>query len=239
MKDKAMKQFIFLSTTIIFIIFCNGCDVRESPHISITGHAQLMVPVDCAEINIYVIIEGDSPQAVEKEGSEIAKRASEKLEEYGIGAKEILTSSVTIGKDRFSDSKKFQFTLKYTVIFNELAFVGQLRKDLLAAGVTNFSVEEYSNTKLGELKNELSALAIDNAKQRAAAMVEKSAQSIGKIISLSEDSYNSRSPLLPVRKPRSFRGLAMSSKSPTTADVVIIPENIKIEKSINVDFELH
>lgn len=163
----------------------------DQPHIEVTGSADTLVTPD--EIFIRIIItEKDTRDRIPVEELETKMVAA--LKALGIDTETALTASDMASnfKFYFLKSKDVLKTKHYTLKVGDATMASKVFIQLEELGISNTSIERVSHSQIEQLKNGIRSKAMENAKERAQALVKPLGQNIGPAIHIADtEVYNS------------------------------------------------
>lgn len=207
--------------------------------VSVSGMYETDVHPDESEIFLLITTTHESSAEAQRENKEISNKVIGALKGYGIDENDIETISYTLQKRSFWDyehSKEVdrgyeqQHTLKVTT--RQLENVGSIVDLAVENGVNNVQNIQFvlSNERQAELKTELLTYATKNAKEKAEALANAVDQDIGEALTISENTY--------FGGPWMYQGLAAKAESASMEDVVIEPQDVHVQSTVNIVFEL-
>lgn len=229
-----IAAFTFASAFFVLSPLSASAQNSEKDYIEVVGTAKKEVAPD----RIYLEITINEKDYKNKPLSEVEKSMAGQLTSLGIDIKENLTI-----KDMASNFKYYflkgndaRLMKEYQLKVADAVTAGKVIAALKNIGISQVSLERVENSKIEEYKEEVRAMAIKNAKEKAKNLTQAIGQSIGKAIYIYSEDNNYR----PYQN--NFR-VAYSVKSDTVeAEETGIPdiqfENLELEASVRVRFEL-
>lgn len=123
---------------------------------------------------------------------EVNKQVAEVLEQlkaFGIADADIQTSNVSVYQDTYSDSNRlgeWRASNSITINLREVEQAAALSELLTASGLTNISGPSFSLDAESQIKPELIATAVANARERAEIIAKENGFRLGKVLTIRE-----------------------------------------------------
>lgn len=235
-----MKQILTVALFILvsFVAQSQTKNFIDQPYVEVNGNADTAITPD--EIYIRIVIsENDTKNKTSVEELETKMVAA--FQSLGINTEKDLTANDIGSNFRYyllknkNVLKTKQYILKVPDAVTATKVVGQL-EDL---DISNTSIDHLDYSKMEELKNIIKTKAIENAKERAAALVKPLNQSLGNAIYIGEV-VNGNSNLN--YRVGSLSEVVVTGYSATKRQNVDLPkidfEKLKVEATVNVKFIL-
>lgn len=211
----------------------------EQETISVSGMYETDVQPDQAEIFLMITTTDESSAEAQKQNKEISNTVIAALKSSGVDEDDIETISYTLQKRSHWDyehSKEVdrgyeqQHTLKVTT--KKLEDVGSIVDLAVENGVNNVQNIQFvlSDKRQAELKTDLLEHAAKNAKEKAEVLAKAVDRDIGKALTVSESSS--------FGGPWVYRGFEAKAESAAMEDVIIEPQDVHVQSTVNVVFEL-
>lgn len=190
--------------------------------ISVSATGSVSVDPDLARISSGVVEEaasaGDALAANNKAMTDVIAA----VKELGIDGKDIQTSQFNIRPLRHSRSKSvspgvpeisgYEASNQITIIVRDLGKVGPVIDAMISAGANNMNNLSFDASNSDVLKDEARKQAVANARRRAELLAEAAGAKIGKILTLSEESFSA----MPVARAR-FAAESAAAPTPVEA----------------------
>ncbi|MFN0156565.1 MAG: SIMPL domain-containing protein [Bacteroidota bacterium] len=204
----------------------------------VNGQGTINVPPDQVRLSVQVNTRGESASAAMTEASKRTNAILASLKEYGIDAKDIQTSRVTV--TAILDYEKrvqpppivgYAGTNEFTILFKgkNMEKVGGFLDHAVVAGASSFSGLTYESSKQRELERDALKRAAADAKSRAEVLAKELGATLGTVTTISESvSGGGPAPML--------RGGLMMESASTAAPVMT--GELSINAQVNVTFEL-
>jgi uncharacterized protein len=226
-----MKKILFVLLSLMVLSSVSLCAVNESG-ISVSGNGQVSVDPDIAYITFGVSAVADSAQRSQVKAAESMTKVVETLTTLGITSEKIETSTFMVnpllnyesGKTPKITGYKCDNQIRVTV--DNLRVVGGLIDAGIAAGANSvssisFAIKDEKKAKLEALEN-----AVQDAKDKAAAIAKASGVEIKKVSSIVEGGAN----ITPMEFSRTM--MATNSETP------IMSGKIKVYATVTVNYEI-
>lgn len=228
---KTILTFLF-AFTFLFSFAQETKNFIDQNYIEVTGKAEMEVAPD----QIYIQVSINESDYKGKESLEILeKNMLKKLEEIGVDMKkDFAVKDISSNFKNYWLKKSDIFTSKeYQIIVHTAPVAGRVFRELEALGISNMSIDKLENSEIEKFKKEVKANAIKNGKETAISLAESIGQTVGRAIYIKEGEpfYEPKLANASIR----IRGLA-NAESYTEPDMEF--EKIKLEYSVEVDFEL-
>lgn len=204
----------------------------DQPYLEVNGTADSSVTPDEIYLNI-VISESDTKNKVSVEDQE--RKMVDAFKKLGINTEKDLTSSDISSNfnSYFLRGKGVEKSKSYVLKVKDAITMTRAVAQLEALDIANVSLARVEYSGLKKLQNDLRELAVENAKQKATALVKPLKQIVGPAIFISDNTAG----IYPVNN-YAFKTMARA----TTADAAPLPqidfEKIKVSTSVDVKFLL-
>ena len=192
MKLLSIVFLLFFSS----ISFANG-GLHENRHIAVTGTAQLKAKPDIAIISLEVeSLKGSSLDA-KRDVDERVNNFLNGISKFNIDEKNVSASNLTTQVDYsiINQIKKLHGYIAYRdlkVTLNNVNHLNDFLDFALEVGINDIDSIEFASSNAEILKNEVNALAVNNAKDKAKSLANAFDAQLGKIFSINSTSNNSR-----------------------------------------------
>lgn len=209
--------------------------------LTVTGTHEMQVAPDEATITFSVVTDDMSAQVASQENADLMNAVITALRAKGVAASDIETIDIYLNKLTEWDSvrqrsvdKGYQQTATVRVTTTKLDDAGAILDAAIGAGANNVQDVSFSLTpkSQAEYKEQALTAAAQVAKAKAQTLASASGASLGRITSLSENSYdyqpyyyNTRAVMLE----------AAVDKAPTP----ISPQKVSISVSVSIGYELN
>jgi uncharacterized protein YggE len=243
-----MKQTLWiLAVLMIALTACETRVIMEQPGqqtqnaIMVQGTTEFDVAPDMAKIRFRIETMSFTAQDAQLRNREIGANVKAGLVKAGVRANEIETADYRIEKVQEWDptgqkmvDKGYRATNAFVVSTKDLEKVGPLLDVGVQAGANNVeSISfELSDEKQNEVKTEALRKATQNARGKAEALADGAGVRLGKVISLSENSYV----VMPYYREAMMSKADMGGAEVPTTD--ISPQNVRISAQVSVSYEI-
>ncbi len=203
--------------------------------VRVQGQGKLMTVPDQVRLNVQISTRAESASEAMSQANKKTSDVLAMLKAYGIDAKDIQTSRVTV--TAIIDYQRnvqpppivgYNGVNEFTVLFKERLMdkVGDFLDKAVASGVTSFSGLMYESSKQRELERDALKRAADDAQARAGVLAKELNATLGKVMTISE-SVNSPAPAM--------RGAMVDA---TAASAPVMTGELTINAEVSVTFEL-
>lgn len=234
---------------MIALTACTTRVIMEQPGqqaqnaISVQGSTEFDVAPDLAKIIFSLQTQSTTAQDAQLRNREVGSSVMAALSQAGVRQNEIQTTNYRVEKIQEWDptgqkmvDKGYRVSNSFIVSTKDLAKVGVLLDAGIQAGANNVeSISfELSDAKQKEVKTEALRKATMNAREKAEALADGAGVSLGKVLSLSENSYYAQ-PF--------YRGDVMMAKAemggaPEIPSTAISPQDVHISAQVSVTYEI-
>lgn len=214
----------------------------ETPRITITGTGNVSVAPDMAILNLGVTREAETAREALDENNAAMAQVIEAMKAQGIEGKDLQTSNFSI-QPRYTHHRPKQgeeqkppritgyvVSNNLTVRIRDLALVGSVLDESVTLGVNTGGGIHFTNDDPGAEIAEARANAMRDAMNRANTLLETAGASMGRILSISEQSHTPRP--MPVAQARMMSADAAESV-PVEAGENTYRVNITVTWEIN------
>jgi len=209
---------------------------QQQDRLSVSGTYQMDVAPDQAVIMLQVQTRGTDAQQVSSQNHQLLQQVMDALTGQGIPDAKIETTGVNLqrwteydGIQRRMVDKGYQQVTTLKVTVEDLTKVGSVLDAAVNAGansVQDISFELKPATQ-EQAKRQALAEATKAAKTKAQILADAAGARLGKIASLSENSYI-----------RPFNAKAVMDTAAESAPTPISPQQVTVEASVNMAYEL-
>ena len=234
-----MKHFfMFVLIATSFSTFSNSA-LPNNRHISVVGSAKLSAKPDIAVI--YLDVESTKNKSVDakKEVDNRVNRFLDGIDQFKISEDNVSASNIAT-QANYSYSSKQKILNGYTakrnlkVTLNELKHLNAFMDFALSVQLNEIRNIELKSSKATELKDQVNALAVENAKEKGQSLANAFGANLGKIYSINSTSNNSRHRY---GSNRDIETANMRMSKPSSPGRYL-QENIVFSASISVVFDL-
>ncbi len=230
----------FVATVLILLIVAQLGSVEHRNYelanegLTVSQEEEKEVLPDEVTVVLSIITEGESPQEVIAENTEI----NNELINYFKGKYEVETTSYRLNKKQKWDRENNTFIdVGYvaqntiSITSKELDKTGEIINSAISLGANSINNIHFtvSNEKLKEVQEELLQQAIANAKEKAEFIAKESGVKLGRIKSITPLEAH----VYPIRYAAGMEGLVEEKAIPQ-----IEPEKLTIRYSVNIVFEI-
>lgn len=225
-----MKKFIVITLTVFMGIMTYAQESNLTPNVTVSGTGKLSVTPDQAIISIGAEIKDSDSSKAKSQNDEIMRKMIAFLKNSGISEKDYKTHRVQLNRihdyqtkeDHYVASQQLVITLKNIEKY-ESVMTG-----LLQAGANQIGGVQFISSQIASYETELRKKAVDDAKKKATDYASALNQSVGKAITISDQS-----------QPFSPRMYAMNAEMATDASTQTIAiGEIELSATVTISFEL-
>lgn len=236
-----MKKLVILALLLVALAACETRVIttgqEQQNTLNVQGSSEFDVAPDLAKIRFRVETQNTNAQEAQAQNRNIANNVYAALLKAGIKENQIDTTDYRLERIQEWDSKEqrtvdrgYRATNTFVITTRELDRVGTLLDAGVEAGANNVeSINfELSESKQKEVKTEALRNAANNAREKAEALADGAGVSLGKVHSISENSF------VMLYASRYDLAQAKVEGAPTP----VSPENVHISAQVSVAYEL-
>ncbi len=242
------KTILLVAVLMIALTACTTRVIMEQPGqqpqnaISVQGSTEFDVAPDLAKIRFRLETMSVTAQDAQVRNREIGSNVMAALTKAGVRQNELQTTDYRVEKVQEWDPDRnkmvergYRVSNAFVVSTKDLASVGVLLDVGIQAGANNVeSISfELSDAKQKEVKTEALRKATMNAREKADALADGAGVRLGKVLTLSEQSYY----VQPF-----YRGDVMMAKEsmggPEVPPTAISPQDVHISAQVSVSYEI-
>lgn len=221
--------------TLLILLFSTMMIAQNTPQptIDVTGEGIVYVVPDEVTIKVRVENEGQEPKQLKRENDATVSDVLATIRQMGIKDKDVQTEYVQLSKNFDYNTKTYTYKANQSISIKvrDLKKYEPLMNALLDSGINRIDNVSFSSSDNAALESQARKKAVENAKMKALEYVGVLNQTIGKAVSISENSASS-SPQ-PI-----YRTMAKSSSDGSSRETIALGE-LEIKANINVRFLLH
>lgn len=229
-----LKKISFI-VAILFTLtsFSQTKNFLDQPYIEVAGTADTLVTPNKITLKI-ILSEKDTRDRVSIEEMEI--KMVDGLNLIGINTEDKLTISDMVSnyKTYLLKQKDILKTKEYQLVVSDAATLSKVFLQLENLGISNTSIEKVEHTQLEALKNLCRTKAIENAKQKALALVKPLSQKVGNALFISDNEGSMPNPYQDRMYGMQIKTMAAESYEPPKIDF----KKIQVVAGVNVRFVL-
>jgi hypothetical protein len=242
------KTIAILAVLLVALTACETRVIMEQPGaqpqnaITVQGSTEFDVAPDLAKIRFRIETMSLTAQDAQLRNREIAANVESALRQAGVRADEIETTDYRIEKVQEWDQKLervvdkgYRTSNAFVVSTKDLKSVGPLLDVGVQAGANNVeSISfELSDEKQREVKTESLRKATQNARDKADALADGAGVRLGRVLSLSENSYV----VLPYAR---YDMMAVKAEmgGPEMPPTAVSPQAVHISAQVSVSYEI-
>lgn len=212
----------------------------DRPLITVTGQAEVMVVPDEVTYSLRAVTMEKELATAQAKNDQIVKALLALGRQYQIPPIQVQTGYIAVTQ-RFTDeeaTKKPPVFLGYTVtknvsiILKDVSKAEALLADIFKSGVSSIDGVYFRTSQMRKYKDQVRALAIKAAQEKAIALTKEIGQSIGKAYTISEDE-----PSYSYAQNSNFSVVTRSGSSSDESDTLALGQ-ISITARVTVSFEL-
>jgi uncharacterized protein YggE len=217
-----------------------GDQAADRNILSVTGTHELVVAPDEAEISFSVVTRNDNAAMASSENAILMNAVVDAIKAEGIAAGDIETTNVYLSKVteydyelRKSVDKGYEQRATVRVTVKNLDNVGSVLDAAVQAGVNDIDDVAFTLTPESQTRYKEQALteATKTAKRKAQTLADASGATLGRITSLSENSFG--------YQPYYANSKAvMAMDGAESAPTPISPEQVSMSVSVSIAYEL-
>jgi uncharacterized protein YggE len=212
----------------------------DRPLITVTGQAEVMVVPDEVVYSLRAVTMEQELATAQARNDQIVKALLTLARQYQIPPTQVQTGYISVSQ-RFTDeevTKKPPVFLGYTVtksvsiILKDVSKAEALLADIFKSGVSSIDGVFFRTSQTRKYKDQVRALAIKAAQEKAIALTKEIGQSIGKAYTITEDE-----PSYGFAQNNNFNIVTKSGSSSDESDTLALGQ-ISITARVTVSFEL-
>jgi uncharacterized protein YggE len=199
-----MRISIFFLTIFLFSIaaFSQTVDVSKAPTIEVIGTAEINVVPDEVSISLNISKTNRDLSAAKSQNDEGVTAILGITRRFGIDPKDVKTDFIIVKEknerrkipntdDEYRDVF-IGYTVSKTVVvkLRDIKRFEEFFSEVVKAGVSQIGNVTYSTSQLRKYKDEARAMAVRAAREKAAALTRELGQTIGKAVSIEEESVD-------------------------------------------------
>ncbi len=238
---------LILVAVLIALTACETRVIMEQPGqqsqnaIIVQGNTEFDVAPDLAKLRFRIETMSLTAQDAQLRNREIGASVKAALTQAGVRANELETVDYRIEKVQEWDQEKqrtvdrgYRASNAFVVSTKDLEKVGPLLDVGVQAGANNVeSISfELSDEKQNEVKTEALRKATQNARSKAEALADGAGVRLGKVLSLSENSYV----VMPFYRESMMAKADMGGMEVPTTEVS--PQDVRISAQVSVSYEI-
>ena len=238
------KISIFLVALLVLLTACQTRVIMEqqgeSHTLNVQGTSEFDVAPDLAKLRFRVETMSFTAQDAQNKNRQVASQVMVALSSAGVRDDEIKTSDYRVERvqewdgnlERMVD-KGYRVSNAFVVSTKDLSVVGSLLDVAIEAGANNVeSISfELSDDKQRDVKTHALKSAAQNAREKAVALADGSGVSLGKVRSVSENSYVA----LPYAR---YDVMALKSESAGAPSTPISPGDVHVSAQVSLAYEV-
>ena len=239
------KIAIVLMALLVALTACETRVVMEQPGeqnaLSVQGMSEFETAPDLAKVRFRVETQSLTAKDAQNKARELANNVAVALAQFGVQKNEVETTDYRIDRvqewdknlERMVD-RGYRVSNAFVLSTKDLSKVGPLLDVAVQAGANNVeSVSfELSDAREREVKTEALTRAAENAREKAQALANGAAVRLGKVKSVSENSYVA----MPYAR---YDIMSMKAESsPGMAPTPISPGSVQVSASVSISYEV-
>jgi len=212
---------------------------KEKSTIVSTETSTTTVSPDTAEIYVGVLTEAKTAEEAQKNNAELMDKVKKALTAQGVADSDMETMNFALNPKydwTYSSGKIIGYEATHTlkITTKDIKSTGKLSDAAVSAGANNVNYISFtlSEDMQKQVKNQAITKAADAAKAKAQTLADATGVKLGKIVDVSESSYN----YMPYR----YYGYAEASagKAAPTVDTSISPQNVDVSATVTITYEI-
>ncbi|MBP3218532.1 MAG: SIMPL domain-containing protein [Lachnospiraceae bacterium] len=209
-------------------------DTRADKLVTVAASAEVSVVPDKAEITVGVRTEQKEAKAAQDENTEIVNQVIAVLKERGVEEKSIRTSGYNLYPryDYEHNDAIIGYSVETTLTIKdqEIAEVGTVLSECVAAGATSVHNISYFCSTYSEAYEEALTMAVAKSREKAEVLAKAAGKEIRDVVSITEGYQNNSSEYSNVRME--------SAKTADAANVSIMPGETGITAQVTVSYRM-
>lgn len=202
MRKNYLPIFIF----ILAVCFStNAQNISQMPTVDVTGTSEIKVVPDEVTFALRITKSDKSLQTAKAQNDANISKIIELVKGFGISAQNIKTDFISVrekydrikpkGDDEYMDVFA-GYTVSKTVMvrLQDITKFENLFSEIVKIGVTEVNSVTFQSSQLRKHKDQARAMAMKAAKEKATALAAEIGQTIGKAVSIEEESVDRSSP---------------------------------------------
>ncbi|MBI4146870.1 SIMPL domain-containing protein [Candidatus Woesearchaeota archaeon] len=240
-----MKKLTIVAIVLLLLAACETRIIMPQPGeqsdtLSVQGSSEFEVAPDLARVRFRVETNSLTAQDAQNRNREVSTAVRSALLQSGVRENEVETTGYHVEKIQEWDpdtnrmvERGYRASNSFMVSIKDLLSVGKLLDVGVQAGANNVeSISfELSDAREKEVKTEALHRAAQNAREKAVALAEGAAVSLGKVRSVQENSYY----VTPYARYDVMEKVAMGAPSAPTP---IAPGQVKVSAQVSVAYEV-
>jgi len=215
-----------------------GRSEQQIYSITIAGEGKVTAIPDIATISLGLQTEKLTVADAQKENTDKMNQIIKQLTDLGIETKDIQTSNYSIYPNYNWDNGKqtlrdYQVNQTVEVKIRDLTKVGTIVDAAGQLGANQVSGLSFTIDEPEKLKQEAREKALQNAKEKADALAKIAGVKLGKLVSFSENSYNSTPQ--PIYRDYAVKAEASGAASAVVPDIQTGSQDIIIDVSVTYE----
>ncbi|WP_271424795.1 SIMPL domain-containing protein [Aequorivita sinensis] len=227
---KTLQTILILALTTTAAMAQN---TLPPPTIDVTGEGIVRVVPDEVTINIRVENTGENVKSLKKQNDAIVNDVIKFLKKMNIENKDVQTQYMNLNKNYDYNTKTYTFAANQAISIKlyDLSQYEAIISGLLDTGVNRIDGVMFSSSKKEALESQARKNAIENALMKAKEYAGVLNQTVGKAVSISEQTNAGPGPIM-------YKSAMMSDQSGGGQET-IAPGEMEIKTSVNVSFLLN
>ena len=182
---------IFLYSTVA--MFAQSVTVR--PSVSVIGEAEMKIAPDQVEFTFEIVTTDKALAAAKIANDRAASRTLAAAKAFNIGADEVQTDSLTVSP-RYTGEKDprgsrvllgYEVTKRILITLKDLNKIDDFLAKVIEAGVNRVVAVNIENSEYQKYQEQVRALAVKNARDRAVAYAKQLGQTVGNAYVIREE----------------------------------------------------
>lgn len=238
-----------LAVLMIALTACETKVIMEQPGaqpqnaISVQGSTEFDVAPDLAKIRFRIETQSVTAQDAQVRNRQIGDEVSAALARAGVRQSELQTADYRVERIQEWDptgqkmvDKGYRVSNIFVVSTKNLQAVGTILDAGIQAGANNVESLsfEFSDGKQKEVKTEALRKATMNAREKADALADGAGVRLGKVLTLSEQSYY----VMPYARSDVMMAKAEMGGAPEVPPTAISPQDVHITAQVSVTYEI-
>ena len=229
------KCFVFFLLCCLFVPFLHAeAAEAEKNAVAVHGRGELSVLPDRASIRIGVNTLGATAEKAVRENAAAAEKIRQALLDSGVRSENIRTVNYNVYPqyDRNQKIESYAASYDLAVETNDIAKLSTVLDTCVRSGANNINSIQFSLKDEKKYKQEALALAVKDAREKAAVIARALGKQLGSALSVAEDAAT--------LDPRVYARNLMKSQAAldTAAGAPILAGSISIRTGVTVVFEL-
>lgn len=227
-----MKKIILITLTVFMGIMTYAQESKVTPNVTVSGTGKISVTPDQAIISIGTEIKDMDAAKSKSQSDEIMRKMIAFLKNSGISEKDYKTHRVQLNRAHDYQKKEDYYVASQQLVITlkNIEKYESVMSGLLQAGANQIGGVQFTSSQIASYETELRKKAIEDAKKKATDYASALNQSIGKAITISDQSQ----PFY----PRMYAMNAEMAADASGSGPTIAVGEMELTATVTISFEL-